>query len=184
MVWRALSRYKLSPITGYDHDGYHRVACPATQGKLRCPLRPASTQLAHNRPQILQAPEHPPTCCHQHTITVPPSVNAKTTQKHDYPSAAHRRSYARRSGAERTYSTIKDPATNDISRGWCRLTGLTPIALLTASVFIARNLRIADAFDHRQAENAKRAANGLPPKQRRRRRRTLDQPLSAANTPP
>ena len=40
-------------------------------------------------------------------------------QKHDYPSAAHRRSYARRTGAERGFATAKDPATNDIARGWC-----------------------------------------------------------------
>jgi len=31
-----LAKYKLGKITRYDHDGYHRVACPATQGKLRC----------------------------------------------------------------------------------------------------------------------------------------------------
>ena len=29
-----------SPPT--THDGYHRVACPAAMGKIRCPLRPAS----------------------------------------------------------------------------------------------------------------------------------------------
>jgi hypothetical protein len=56
-------------------------------------------------------------------------VGAKTRQKHDYPSPAHRRSYARRTGAERTFSTIKDRATTTIARGWCRLTGLTPLTL-------------------------------------------------------
>jgi hypothetical protein len=179
-----LSRYKLSPITSYDQDGYHRVACPATQQKLRCPLRPQSIALAHTRPQVLQTPEHPPTCCQQQTITVPASVNAKTAQKHDYPSAAHRRSYARRSAAERTYATVKDPATNDLSRGSCRLTGLTAIALFTATVFIARNLRIADAFAARQAENDRRAAHGLAPKQRKRRRQTAHDLINTANAPP
>ncbi|MGH2949471.1 MAG: hypothetical protein ACRDPC_24990 [Solirubrobacteraceae bacterium] len=179
-----LSSYKLSSITGYDCDGYHRVACPAAQGKLRCPLRPASMQLPHTRPQVLRAPQHPPTCCQQQTITVPASVNAKTAQKHDYPSHAHRRSYARRSGAERTYATVKDPATNDLSRGWCRLTGLTAIALFTASVFIARNLRIADSFAARQAEDERRAASGLPPRQRKRRRQTAGDLIGAANAPP
>ena len=179
-----LARYKLSPITGHDRDGYHRVLCPAVQGKLRCPLRPASMQLDHARPQLLRTPEQPPKCCRQKTITVPPSVNTKTAQKHDYPSAAHRRSYARRSGAERAYATVKDPATNDLSRGWCRLTGLTPIALLAASVFIARNLRIADSFAARQTENERRAANGLPPKQRKRRRQSIDDLIGTANAPP
>ena len=179
-----LSSYKLSPITSYDPDGYHRVICPAAQGKLRCPLRPASMELPHTRPQVITPPEHPPTCCQQRTITVPASVNAKTAQKHDYPSAAHRDSYARRSGAERTYATVKDPATNDLSRGWCRLMGLTAIALFTTTVFIARNLRVADAFAARQAEDQRRAANGLPPKQRKRRRQTANDLINAANAPP
>jgi transposase len=39
----------------------------------------------------------------------PPDVTAKTAQKHDYPSTAHRRSYARRTGAERGFATAKDP---------------------------------------------------------------------------
>lgn len=81
-----LARYKLSPITGRDRDGYHRVACPASQGKLRCPLRPASMTLPPNRPEVLTPPQHRPTCCSQRTLTVPPQINAKTAQKHDYPS--------------------------------------------------------------------------------------------------
>jgi hypothetical protein len=104
------ARYKLGRITSDDADGYHRVACPAATGKIRCPLRPASMTLDRNRPEILSPPDHPPACCQQQTITVPPDVAAKTRQKHDYPSASHRRSYARRTGAERTFSTAKDPA--------------------------------------------------------------------------
>jgi hypothetical protein len=182
--YRELARYKLSPITRHDPDGYHRVICPAAQGKLRCPHRPDSMTLPHQRPTILKPPEHPPACCTQQTITVPPSINAKTAQKHDYPSPQHRASYNRRTAAERTFATLTDRATNDLSRGWCRLTGLTPIALFTATAFIARNIRIADAFNARQAENKRRADNGLPPKQRKRRRHTLQELVATANAPP
>jgi hypothetical protein len=178
------ARYKLAPITGYDRDGYRRVACPATQQKLRCPLQPQSLTLAHTRPEVLTPPEHPPACRRQKTLTVPPSVNAKTAQKHDYPSPAHRRSYARRSAAERAYATIKDPATNDLSRGWCRLAGLAPTALFAATAFIARNLRIADAFAARKAEDQRRAQAGLPPKRRKRRHKTTGDLIAAANAPP
>jgi hypothetical protein len=177
-----LTRYKLSPITRPDHDGYHRVTCPAAQSKLRCPHRPASVTLPNDRPTILEAPEHPPVCCTQQTITVPPSVNAKTTQKHDYPSAAHRTSYNRRTAAERTFATLTDRATNDLSRGWCRQMGLTPIALHAATALIARNIRIADAFTARQAANQRRADRGLPPKTRKRRRTTIHD-LAAAHAP-
>jgi hypothetical protein len=178
------AHYKLSPITDYDQDGYRRVICPAVQAKLRCPHRPTSMTIPHDRPQVLTPPEHPPTCCTQKTITVPTSINAKTAQKHDYPSPAHRASYNRRTAAERTFATLTDRATNDLSHGWCRLTGLTPIALFVASALIARNLRIHNAFNARQAENQRRAALELPPKQRRRRRQTAEQLIDAANAPP
>ena len=110
--WPATSSAGSPPTT---QDGYHRVQCPAAMGKVRCPLRPASMLLDRDRPEILRPPEHLPACCAQQTITVPPDVLAKTAQKHDYPSAAWRRSYARRTGAERGFATAKDPATNDIS---------------------------------------------------------------------
>jgi hypothetical protein len=181
---RELARYKLSAITSYDPDGYHRAICPATQHKLRCPHRPASLTLPHDRPTIPDPPKHPPVCCTQQTITVPPSVNAKTAQKHDYPSPQHRSSYQRRTAAERTFATITDRATNDLSRGWSRLFGLTPIALLIATALIARNIRIADAFTARQTTNQHRAELGLPPKHRKRRRQTTTDLIDATNTPP
>jgi hypothetical protein len=178
-----LARYKLGRITRDDQDGYHRVACPAVTGKIRCPLRPASMRLDRDRPEILTPPEHPQACCTQQTITVPPEVNAKTRQKHDYPSAAWRRSYARRTGAERGFATAKDPATNDISRGWCRLMGLAPLMLFTTTLLIVRNQRILHAWTARQEANKRRAAAGLPPKTRRRRRKPLTE-LAAATGPP
>ena len=177
------ARYKLGKITADDAGGYHRVMCPAVMGKIRCPHRPPSMLLSRDRPEILQPPQHPPACCDQQTLTVPPEIHAKTAQKHDYPSAAHRRSYNRRTGAERGFATVKDPASNDISRGWCRLMGLTPILLFTATLLIARNQRILAAYTARQDDNARRAAAGLPPRTRQRRRRTLAS-LTAAGAPP
>ena len=177
------TRYKLGRITSDDADGYHRVTCPAAMGKIRCPLRPASMTLDRNRPEILTPPEHPPACCQQQTITVPPDVAAKTRQKHDYPSKPHRRSYARRTGAERTFSTTKDPASNNIARGWTRLTGLAPLMLWLACLLAVRNQRILTAWDARQADDARRAAAGLPPKPRRRRRKTRAS-LAATAAPP
>ena len=168
-----LSRHKLGRLTADDADGYHRVQCPAVMGKIRCPLRPASMTLGRDRPEILTPPEHPQACCAQQTITVPADVLAKTAQKHDYPSAAWRRSYARRTGAERGFATAKDPAANHITRGWCRLMGLTPLILFTATLLVVRNQRILAAWTARQQETRRRAAAGLPPKTRKRRRKTL-----------
>ncbi len=178
-----LARRKLGKITSDDTDGYHRVQCPAAMGKIRCPLRPPSMTLDRDRPEILQPPEHPQACCTQQTLTIPPDVNAETRQKHDYPSAAHHRSYARRTGAERAFATTKDPATSDTPRGWCRLMGLAPLMLFTATLLTARNQRILTAWNTRQQENERRAARGLPPKTRRRRRKTLTT-LTPATRPP
>jgi hypothetical protein len=174
------ARYKLGRLTRDDEDGYHRVQCPAAAGKIRCPLRPASMALDRDRPEILTPPQHPQACCTRQTITIPAGVLAKTAQKHDYPSAAWRRSYARRSGAERGFATAKDPASNTTSRGWCRLTGLAPLMLFTTALLAVRNHRILAAWNARQDENARRAAKGLPPKTRRRRRKS---PAMAAAPP-
>jgi hypothetical protein len=179
-----LSRYKLSPLTAADPDGYRRACCPAAAGKLRCPLRPSSMTLSHERPTVISPPEHAPTFCEQQTITVPPAVNAKSAQKHDYPSQAQRHSYARRSAAERSFSQIHDPASNDIKRGWCRLMGLAPNTLFLACAFIIANVRLTDAFTARQAEDQRRAACGLEPRRRRRRRRTIHDLTDQAHAPP
>jgi hypothetical protein len=176
-----LTRYKLGRHAGDDADGYHRATCPAVTGKIRCPLRPASMTLNRDRPEILTPPQDPPACCTQQTITVSPDVAAKTRQKHDYPSAAWRRSYTRRTSAERAFATIKDPATTTVARGWCRQTGPVPLILWLACLLAVRNLRILAAWHNRQAENASRTARGLPPKTRKRRRSTL---LSLATAPP
>ena len=168
-----LARHKLGRHTADDADGYHRVTCPAVTGKIRCPHRPESMTLPRDRPEILTPPGHPPACCTQQTITIGPDVAAKTRQKHDYPSPAWRQSYRRRTSAERGFSTIKDPASNNIGRGWCRQMGLTPLTLWIACLLAIRNQRILDACNARQQDNARRATSGLPPRTRKRRRTTL-----------
>jgi hypothetical protein len=59
--------------------------------------------------------------------------------------------------------------------------GLTAITLCVACLLAVRNQRILAAWTARQAGNARRAAAGLPPKTRRRRRKTL---ASLAPAPP
>jgi hypothetical protein len=51
--------------------------------------------------------------------------------------------------------------------------GLAPLMLFTATLLIARNQRILAAWNARQQETQRRAAAGLPPKTRKRRRKTL-----------
>lgn len=175
-----LARYRLGAITSTDPDGYHRAMCPAALGKVRCPAKPASLTLPFDRPEVATPPDDLPPCCTQSTITVPPEVNAKTAQKHPYPSAAHRRSYARRTAVERSYSTMKDPASTDTTRGWCRLMGLAATTLVLGCAVVVRNLRVLDAFEARQLDDDRRRQAGMPPRSRRRRRRTIDDLLTPA----
>ena len=107
------------------------------------------------------------------SLTVPPSVNAKTAQKHDYPSRAHRRSYARRTAVERSNSRVKDPASIDVAKGWCRLMGLVPIALFLTCALVVRNLAVSDAFVGRALKEQRRKDAGLGPRRRKRRRQSL-----------
>ncbi len=127
-------------------------------------------------------------CCRQQTITIPPSVTAKTAQKHDYPSKAHRHSCARRTAVERTFSRLHDPASTEISRGWSRLMGLARNALMLACAAIIANIATADAFAAHRAEDRRRAEHGLPPRRRARRRRRRGEGLheltANANAPP
>jgi hypothetical protein len=176
-----LARYKLGVHATDDADGHRRHACPATAGKIRCPLRPASMKLGRDRAEILSPPEHPPACCTQQTVTAGPSVAAKTRQKHDYPSTKWRQSYRRRTASERLNASIKNTATGSIDRGWTRLMGLTPLTLFLTCMTVARNQRTLTAWQARQDEDTHRAAAGQPPRRRAKRRR---EPARAATRPP
>jgi hypothetical protein len=179
-----LSAYKLGPISSHDRDGYHRVSCPAVSGKLRCPLRVSSLSLPFDRPEVIEPPREPPRCCRQKTITVPPSVAPKTAQRHDYPGRAWRESYGRRSAAERSNSTMKDPARTTTERGWCRLMGLEAITLFLVCAVAVRNMRVAKAFEARADDEHRRAVQGRPPRSRRRRRTPLDELAGAGRRQP
>jgi hypothetical protein len=51
--------------------------------------------------------------------------------------------------------------------------GLTPLMLHATTLLIVRNQRILTAWNARQEDSARRAAAGLPPRTRKRRRKTL-----------
>jgi len=105
---------------------------------------------------------------------------------------AHRLSYGRRSAAERANSTIKDPASNNIVRGWCRLMGLVPMTLMLACFLVVRNQRVLDSFEARAADDERRAAqrpaqdaaqatqDHLRPRRRRRQRAAMTAPAHVA----
>jgi hypothetical protein len=63
--------------------------------------------------------------------------------------------------------------------------GLGPMTVMLTCLFVVRNQRLLASLEARQAENERRAARGLSPKSRKRRRRTIaDLVTTSANAPP
>jgi len=177
-----LMRYKFCGLSTPDDDGYQRVVCPAAAGKVRCPHKAASLALSFDRPSVSHPPTELPRCCAQVSITVPPQVNEKTRQKHDYAGPAHRDSYARRTAAERTYASLADPSVGGIRRGWCRLFGRAKNTVMYALAVVVRNVRIVESFERRQAQEARATSIG-PRRRRRRRHQEGDTPASEQPVP-
>ena len=156
MIPMAITRSRAPRSWGNPAARSARSQWPWTgSGPRSSPRPPARRPAACRRP----SPSHPRSARRPRKNTTTPPKN-------------HRRSHARRTAAERTFATAKDPASNDTSRGWCQLTGLTAITLLTATLLAVRNQRILTAWAARQEQNAQRATAGLPPGTRRRRRKT------------
>ena len=62
--------------------------------------------------------------------------------------------------------------------------GLTPNTIMLACATIIVNIRTAEAFAARQAEERRHAEDGLPPRRRRKRRASLHDLTAQANAPP
>jgi len=171
-----LEHYRFAPLARPDKEGYERVMCPAAAGKLRCPLVEASLNLSFSHPSVTQAPSSPPRCCRQRSITVAPQVNDKTRQKHPYPSPIHRRSYARRTAAERAYARLADPAGEGVRRGWCRLFGTAKNTLMYSLAAVVHNLRLLESRGRQDQLEARRASQAVSGPGRKRPRRHEQQP--------
>ncbi len=147
-----LSRYKLGSITAVDSDGYHRVCCPAVAGKLRCPLRTASMALSYTQPTVLEPPRGTAGVLSPADSHRPGPGEREDESKARLPGEAWRRSYARRSAVERSNSRIKDPATIDVQKGWCRIIGLVGPSMFLAMAFCCRNLALVGKLGRPEGE--------------------------------
>ena len=175
------TRYKLGRITSDDADGYHRVACPAVMGKIRCPLRPglhdAGPQPARD-PHPARAPARLlPAADHHRPAGRGRQNPAETRLPLQGSTGGPTPGAPAPSGPSPPPRT--PPATTSPAAGpgsWA----CTPITLWLTCLLAVRNQRILTAWDARQADDARRAAAGLPPKTRRRRRKTLASLATAA----
>ena len=169
----ARAPYRLYPKQARDHEGHQRMSCPASAGKLICPLKPDSmpTGPVHRRLPLVDpepAPVGPPVICRQDSITIPPQAGAKHAQDLPFGTASWDRVYHRlRNSVESTNGFSKDPIHETIEAGATRrIRGLAAHSLLLAFQLRHANTRkIASWLDTLPGND------GTPPRRRPTRRR-------------
>ncbi|MEU5417838.1 hypothetical protein [Streptomyces sp. NPDC020667] len=159
-----------------DAEGHQRLMCPASAGKLQCPLKPSSLG---TRPHLPLAdpeptPAGPQTVCRQHSITVEPQAGAQHRQDLDYGSPTWQQTYFRlRNSVEGFNGFAKDPAHEAIEQA-----GRRRIRGIAAQTFL-----LAYQLAHANQRKLTRWLDTLPaPGQRPRRRPTRRRPTKPLGT--
>jgi len=156
-------QYGMRRVKSHVPDGASRWECPARAGKIGCPLVEGTVAVAQQlgMPTVARPPAGPhlPTCCNQRTFmirTTPPVEDdpARTrraklqlgqTMKHaqDEYWGSHRwlASWNRRTYVEGAFGNLKNPNTENVSRGVFRFTGLPLVTLAIAAAVTASNVR-------------------------------------------
>ncbi|MFI8927131.1 hypothetical protein ACIG3E_05500 [Streptomyces sp. NPDC053474] len=137
--------FRLMPKQHPDAEGHQRFMCPASAGKLQCPIKPRSLG---TRPHLPLAdpeptPAGPLTVCRQHSITIDPEAGAQHRQDLDYGGEDWQRVYFRlRNSVEAFNSYAKDPAYEAIEQaGRRRIRGIAAQTLLLAFQLAHANQR-------------------------------------------
>lgn len=158
-------RYALRRLgSGPAADGTMRCQCPASAGRVACPLKPQSLGIATSKGIIV--PTNVPAAgaqgdvCQQSTVTVDldhPDATTKAMgyvgglyQKHPFGSDAHYDSMRRRSYAESAFSNIKSDAEQSLRRPSMRVMCHTKMTFIAAFVTAAANLRMGRLWVRRQ----------------------------------
>lgn len=145
-------------------DGTIRYQCPASAGRVACPLKPQSLGIATTRglivPTMVPGEGAQGDVCQQSTVTIDlnhPDANGRAMgyvgglyQKHLFGSDAHYDSMRRRSYVESAFSNIKSEAEQSLRRPSIRVMGRTKMTLSALFVTVAANLRMGRLWRHRQ----------------------------------
>jgi len=144
-------RYAHGVINLMDSTGRTKLRCPARQYKVACPLFPPSMAVAAELglPIVnadlleLEPGEEPPRCCSQDSfrITLPEPV-AKLNQTYYWGSEAWYRAFRGRTYVEGVFGNIKNPRTENLSRGTIQKTGLVWSQLIVTLMCATYNVRI------------------------------------------
>ena len=128
-----------------DASGACRYRCPALAGKVGCPLREGTIEVAvrHGLPVVHHPPDRAtaPTACTNSTFSVGGDAQPKVLQRHYWGGHKWRRSYNRRTFVEGYFGNLKNPSTEHVHRGFVRRAGLAAFILAAGTAIAACNLR-------------------------------------------
>lgn len=144
-------RYAHVTINAMDDTGRTKLRCPARAFKVACPLFPPSMEVAAQLglPIVntdlldLESGEELPRSCRQDSfrITLPEPV-AKLNQTIYWGTPEWYRSYAGRTHVEGVFGNVKNPLTENLSRGTIQKTGIVWAQLMVALMCATYNVRM------------------------------------------
>jgi hypothetical protein len=160
--------YALVPHGARQANGVQVYQCPASAGKMLCPLMASNKK---SKVGLLPA-ANPPKVAPLNSVCDAKfrSFSAEElplAQRHIYGSREWSDSYARRSEVERSYGNVKDQASESIRRGQIRVRGLFKMGLLVSFALASANVRLAASYSRNQlkkAASSPRAKRGRPRK--------------------
>lgn len=157
-------QYRLIPHGSRRSDGSQVYQCPASAGKLRCPLVATSQLLA-----LGTMPAFPPlnpmagsVCTKKYTTFA--AHELPLSQREQYGSFDWYLSMNRRNRVEGFFGNLKDKARENLNRGTIRVRGIFKTGLLVAIAVASVNMRLADKWQSDKAQEPTRKKMGRPRK--------------------
>jgi hypothetical protein len=131
-----------------------RWICPAKAGKLKCTLCPFSAFYASDMTEVASPPpaSTAPKCCTQQTVSIPGSALVKLRQREYWGSPEWIGSYGRRNHIESIFGNLRNPSTQNIKRGFCRVVGLVKTSLMLTFEAVAANIRLIRQWSKRTGD--------------------------------
>lgn len=151
--------------------GNQRMSCPASAGKVRCPLvadsmnlSPVTVSTVHPSAELRA---DPPPVCTQKTVTIPGGFAVDVRQPYRWGTPEWFDAYDRRTpNVESVFGVLRQPGKQHMARGRIMCMGLAKNTLLLAFQVAAANLRLVDAY---LASTAPRVSDRVRRKSRKRR---------------
>jgi hypothetical protein len=138
--------YALRRVARQNATTGARWECPALDGRVGCPLRAGTVEVAHrNRLPVVANPPAPataPKCCTQRTVTTGTDAQPKVEQQHYWGSQAWKTRYNARTYVEGAFGNLKNRTTESVARGFFQVSGLAKVNLMIGIALTAHNLRM------------------------------------------